>query len=180
MKRKLIFLLVAALLLTPWPVAYTYDNAIAVEGKVVRVEAAEPSATPTWNVFQNAIGGVNAPGDLFYIDVTDDPSDLLVTLYLTNTHELINSYRYMILKAGVYIQSSTDVWQEASGINGELIHDTYITLSSGQVSFTLPGYAKYKVTIDNGCFYCFGGSSDENNFSPKFYLDVVPHAPKAY
>jgi len=180
MKRKLLFFLLATLMLIPWPVAYAYDNALAVEGKIIQVEAAEPSERPTWNTFKNAIGGVNTPGDLFYIDATDDSTDLLVNLHLTNTHELIGHYRYMILNVGVYIQSSGEGWEKALSTDGKVIDDTYITLSNGQVSFRLPGYTKYKVTIDNGCFYCFGGSSDKGSASPQFYLDVVPMAPQTY
>ena len=176
MKKKLIFFLLAALLLAPWPVAYAYDSTLAVGAKEIQVEAAEPSAQPTWNVFQKAIGGVSTPGDLFYIDASNDPNDMSVSLHFTNTHELTGSYRYMILEVGIYRQDSTSQWQKASGTDGELINDTFITLSNGQVSFRLPGYAKYKVTIDNGCFYCHGGGPDGSSLSPQFYLDVVQQA----
>ena len=160
--------LLAILLLTPWPVAYAYDNAMASPGPI-QITAAEPSAAPSCRVFGKAIGGVS-PGDLFYIDATKNSTDIQVTLHLTNTDELINYYRYLILKVGVYVQTGVNQWEKATTGNGELTPDTYITMRNGNVSFTLPGCAKYKVTIDRGCFYCFSTNTDEGSMSPTFYL----------
>ena len=171
MRKKLILVLLAILLLGPWPVAYAYDNGMAGD-LPIRVEAAEFSAAPGWKIFGGAIGGVTSPGDLFYIDTTDYSSDILVTLYLTNTAELIHYYRYQILDVGVYVQTGAEQWEKATGTDGELIPDTYITMRNANVSFALPAYARYKVTIDSGSFYCISGSPDGSNFSPKFYLTV--------
>ena len=91
MKKKLIFPLLAILLLTPWPVAYAYDNTISGESPV-RIEAVEPAAAPHWRAFGHAIGSVN-PGDLFYVDAADVATDTPVTLHIANTDELINTYR---------------------------------------------------------------------------------------
>ena len=170
MKKKLILLLLATLLLTPWPVAYAYDNTMA-EQAAIQVEAAESSAAPHWNAFGKAIGGVT-PGDLFYIDTDNNTTDMLITLHITNTDELIHYYRYLTLNVGVYVQTGTDQWEKATTGNGELLPDTYITILNGRVSFTLPGYAKYKITIDKGCFYCYGTGTDESAISPTFYLTV--------
>jgi len=164
MNKKLlrrIFPLIALALLAPWPIAYAHDVSDGVVGEeTVRIEVAEVSAQPTWTVFGKAIGGVT-PGDLFYIDATDNPADIVVTLYLTNTQELISYYRYLILKVGVYAED-----------NGEVIPDTFITMRNGQVSFTLQGYANYKVTIDSGSFYCFSVNGNGGSFSPQFFLEV--------
>ena len=170
MKRKLIFLLLATLLLTPWPVAYAHDNAMAGQSQI-QIEAAETEAAPHWQAFGQAIGGVTA-GDLFYIDTGDINADVLVTLHMTNTDELIHCYRYLILNVGVYAQTGTDQWEKVTMGNGEPLPDTYITMLNGQVSFTLPGYAKYKITIDKGCFYCYGTGNDNSAVSPAFYLTV--------
>jgi len=168
--KKFIFLL-AVFLLAPWPVAYAYDNAMAEE-EPVQVEAAESSAAPSWSVFGGAIGGVTNPGDLFYIDMTNSAADALVTLHLTNTEELIHYYRYLILRVGVYVETGIDQWEPSTAANGEMIPDTYVTMRNGRVSFTLPGYARHKVTIDSGSFYCFRNSPDGGSSSPKFYLTV--------
>ena len=169
MRKKFIFPLLAILLLTPWPVAYAYDNTVAGQ-EPIQIDAAEPTAAPNWSVVGHTIGGVSTPGDLFYIDTTNNNADILVTLHITNTEELVHYYRYLFLKVGVYVQTGTDQWEKLAIGNGELIPDIYITMRKGWVSFTLPGYAKYKITIDSGCFYCSTTVTDESSISPKFYL----------
>ena len=163
---KRFFPIIVLLLLAPWPVAYahTYDDDMAGQD-AVQIEVAEASAKPTWTVFGGAIGGVSTPGDLFYIDATDNPADIQVTLYITNANELIGCYRNLILEVGVYAESDTGEWEKAST-------DTFITMRNGQVSFTLPGYAEYKVTIDGGSFYCTTANSNSSSLSPHFYLEV--------
>ena len=168
MKRKLFFILLATLLLTPWPVAYAYSDTLAGQDPV-QVVAAEPAATPHWTAFGKTIGGVT-PGDLFYIDTNNSTVDMHVALYITNIDELIHYYRYLTLNIGVYTQTGTDQWEKATMGNGELLPDTYITMLNGQVSFMLPGYARYKITIDDGCYYCYGAGADKSTASPKFYL----------
>jgi len=170
MKRKLIFLFLATLLLTPWPVAYAYDNGMAGQSPS-QIETAAPEASPKLNAFGNATGSVT-PGDLFYIDNGSITADTPVSLHITNTDELVHSYRYMTLKVGIYVQTGTDQWEKATTGNGELLPDTYITMLNGRVSFTLPGYAKYKITIDKGCFYCYGTGNGESAALPTFYLSV--------
>jgi len=169
---KRFFPLLATLLLLPWPVAYAYDADGALSGQdAVQIEVAEVSAQPTWTAFGKAIGGVT-PGDLFYIDATDNPADIQVNVYITNAQELISCYRNLILKVGVYAEDDSGEWEKAAMGNGELIPDTFITMRNGQVSFTLPGYANYKVTIDSGSFYCTRTKADGGSLSPQFYLTV--------
>jgi len=162
---KRFFPLIVLLLLAPWPVAYAHDISDGVIGEeTVRLEVAEASAQPNWSAFGKAIGGVT-PGDLFYIDATDNPADIVVTLYITNAPELIACYRNLILEVGVYAESDTGEWEKAST-------ETFITMRNGQVRFTLPGLAEYKVTIDGGSFYCTTANSDSGSLSPQFYLEV--------
>jgi len=169
---KRFFPLFALLLLAPWPVAYahTFDGDMAGQD-AVRIEVAEASAVPSMTASGKAIGGVT-PGDLFYIDATDNPADIQVTLYITNTQELSHSYRYLILKVGIYVEDDAGEWEKASMDNGELIPDTFITMSNGRVSFTLAGLAEYKATIDSGSFNCFAANANGGSFSPEFYLEV--------
>jgi len=169
---KLIFPLVAALLLAPWPVAYaySYEGELAGQGPI-QVEAAEPSATPSAVAFGRAIGGVT-PGELFYIDATDSATDFTVTLYITNAEELSHCYRYFIQEVGVYVESDTGKWVRVSGYDSEPTLETFITLRNGYVSFSLYGYARYKITIDGGSFYCLTAAADGGTLSPKFYLTV--------
>ena len=168
MKKKLIFAMIAILLLTPWPVAYAYEND-AFSQEAVSINAAAASAAPNYTVYGRAIGGVNA-GDLFYIDTTNSPADISLTLFITNADELVHYYRYMTMKVGVYVQTGVDQWQEAAMGNGEPIPDTYITMQNGNVNFTLPGYNQYKITIDRGCFYSLSAAGGEGSLAPQFYI----------
>jgi hypothetical protein len=169
---KRIFPFIALLLLIPWPVTYGYEASRASAAQeLIQITAAETSVQPTWTAFGKAVGGVTA-GDLFYIDATDDPADINVTLYLTNTSELVHNYRYLILKVGLYSKVADGDWQKATGSDSKPLTDTFITMRNGQVSFTMPGYAKYKVTIEEGSFYCYGAKANEGNLSPNFYLEI--------
>ena len=175
MTKKLfrrIFPLIAFLLLVPWPIAYAYSysgDTVTQDG--IQVSAAEVSAAPTWTAVEKTIGGVT-PGDLFFIDATDSGADIQAILHFTNASELVNSYRYLILKVGLYVDNGSGEWEPAYGIDGELAPDTFITLRTGYADFTLPGYAKYKVTIDSGSFYCTDADIDGGSTSPQFYLGV--------
>jgi len=170
---KKIFPLLAVLLLAPWPVAFAHDVSDGVIGQeTARIEVAEASAAPTWTAFRRALGGVTTPGDLFYIDATSNTVDIEVTLYLTNTQELSHCYRYLILKVGAYAESNAGQWEKASMGDSEPIPDTFITLRDARVSFTLPGYAKYKITLDSGSFYCTNTNGGRDSLSPQFYLTV--------
>ncbi len=167
---KRLFPFFALLLLLPWPVAYAFDvNDATAAQDTVRIEVPEESLKPAWTAFGRAIGGVTTPGDLFYIDATGNTADIMVTLHLTNARELIKSYRYMALNVGVYVERDGE-WEVAAGSDGELIADSFITMRNGQVTFLLPGYASYKLTIDDGVFYCTNAGTD--GLSPDFYLEV--------
>jgi len=169
---KLIFPLVAALLLAPWPVAYaySYEDELVRPG-TIQIETAEPSAAPSAVAFGRAVSGVT-PGDLFYIDATDSATDFTVTLYITNAEELSHCYRYLILEVGGYVEGEAGEWVRVSGYDGGPAPETFITLRNGSVSFSLYGYARYKITIDGGSFYCLTAAADGGTLSPKFYLTV--------
>ena len=167
---KKIFPLLAILLLVPWPIAYAHDNEAAAQG-TAQIQVAESPAAPSATAFGRGIGGVT-PGDLFYIDSTGSTADIMVSLHLTNTQQLIHCYRYMTLEVGVYVQTDANKWEKATLWDGDPIPDTYITMRNGQVSFKLRGYEKYKVAIDTGCFYCITTNTERGSISPQFYLTV--------
>ena len=169
---KKIFPLLTVLLLAPWPVAYAHDynNGTIGQDNAIRIEVAGPSVTPTWTAFPRTIGGVTTPGDLFYLDASQNAADITVNLYITNTHKLSHCYRYLILKVGVYSESKASVWEKAYQANGEPITDVFITLSDARVGLRLSGYTKYKITIDNGSFYCTTTNSGSGSLEPQFYL----------
>jgi hypothetical protein len=164
MKRKLVFALLAFLLLTPWPVAYAYDSSpnCYVAPDIV---AAPQEATPRLDGYGNAVGGVT-PGDLFYVDNSGIGADMRMTLYITNTDELAGDYRYMNLNLGIYEETAPEMWEKL----GQDDNETFITMHNGMTSFVLKGQGNYKITIDRGCYYRFGSSPGEGIASPQFYL----------
>ncbi len=171
---KRFFPLFALVLLAPWPVAYAFDDSANSQDTVgqdeIRIEIAEDSAKPDLTVFGKAIGSVNS-GELFHIDASSNSADIVTTLYLSNSQELINHYSYLILKVGVYVQNDGE-WEKASGSDGNLIPDTFLSMRNGQVSFILPGYANYMIGIDSGAFYCTNANDDGSGLSPQFFLEV--------
>ncbi len=171
---KRIFPLFALLILAPWPVAYahTLTNDTA-EQEVIQVEAADTLEAPDFgDVVGKTIGGVTKPGALFYVDATENTHDIQANLYITNTNELSHCYRHLILKVGIYVENGAGEWEKATLVNGEAIPDTFITLQNAQVGFTLPGLAKYKLTIDSGSYYCINAVDDGGDVSPQLFLTV--------
>jgi hypothetical protein len=163
MKKKLLLPLLAALLMAPWPIAYAYDSANAANLPVT-ISPANVSAAPQLQAFGHAIGSVSQ-GDLFRVDTTAIAADALFSLFLTNTEDLVKCYRYMNLNIGVYVQTEPGQWQKITSSG-----DIYLTLQGGFVSFNLTGDAVYKITIDNGCFYCYGANPEGNIAVPTFNL----------
>jgi hypothetical protein len=163
MKRKLFFILAAALLFVPWTVAYAYHAAAATAP--VEVTPAAPAVLPKLNAYGHAIGGVT-PGDLFLVDSSGSPDDTAFTLSITNTNELIGDYRYLNLSIGTYFANASGGWEKYFGGEGAIC----LTLQNGAVTFTLAGGARYKITIDKGCFYCYGAGKDGSLAMPDFYL----------
>ena len=171
---KRLFPIFALLILAPWPVAYAYTYTDDTAGQeTIRIEVADPSVAPDFgNVLGRTIGGVTTPGDLFYIDAIENAADIQATLHITNAQQLSRCYRYLILNVGLYVENDAGEWEKASMGNGKPIPDTFITMRNGQVSFTLPGLAKYKVTIDSGSYYCINAVAEGGNVSPQLYLTV--------
>jgi len=159
----------AALLLTPWPVAYAYDSDSATVERVA-IEAAEASVAPEMSVFRGAVGSVS-PGDLFYIYASGSNADAMVNLYLTNADKLIQHYRYLILEVGVYVENDNNKWTKLPGENG-VVSDTYLTLRNGQVSFVINSRARHRITIEGGSFYSSVKNTAGVSVSPRFYVTV--------
>lgn len=219
-------------------------------GGIANVTAAT-SGQPSWSPIAGAAGSITA-GNLYSIDTTGSnpyTGSILVTLYLRNPDELVESYTYLTSQVNVKVLSSSitneavgtgngsatvfyldnapvapttlvvkvagvtktettdytvdyklgkvtfvaapanaaavtaDYWyydaasgtdyKQATTANGKDIDDTYLTLSNGSVSFILAGDSggvKYRVTIDDGTFYC---TSTGGTLSPAYYLTVV-------
>jgi len=172
--KVLRFTLVLAVLLFLGPrlTSLAYGESADSSGQAgIQVEAAAPPATPEMTIYGHTIGGVK-PGDLFYIDATGSSGDISVSLYITNTEVLISYLRYLNLKVAVYYEDENGQWSKTPPGDGHLTADTYLTLCNSPANITLPGYTRYKIAIDSGCYYCTNAVSGGEDISPQFYLTV--------
>ncbi len=161
------------LFLGPWLASLAHGDSIGGSGQAdIQVEAARPPATPKATISGKAIGGVT-PGDLFYIDATGSSRDIYISLYITNAHELIHYLRYLTLKVAIYVEDEDGQWRKTP-LRDSISLDTYITLRNSPVNLTLPGYTRYKIAIESGCYYCMSANKDGDNISPQFYLEIEP------
>ena len=169
MKKKLLFPLIAAFLLVPWPIAYAFDSANA-SNATVTITPADASVAPHIQAFGLAIGSVE-PGELFTVDTSGAGVDKQFSLCITNTDEMVACYRYMTLNIGIYVRTNDGNWNKVTTAGGA-VPDIYLTIQDGIVSFTLPADAFYKITIDKGCFYCYGNDKNGYIAAPDFNLTV--------
>lgn len=163
------------LLLVPWLASLAYGESDGgTEQPVITVEAADSFRAPRLKLYGKAIGSIT-PGDLFDIDATNSPRDLAAGLYITNADKLIPHLRYLILEVSIYIEEEDGRWLKTPiADGGGAARDTFITLRNSPVNFTLPGNARYRITIDSGSFYCLTASGPGDNLSLGFHLEVNP------
>ncbi len=166
-KRAIFFAIIAALLLVPWGVASAYGRANAAEASS-SIEPANQALVPSMHIFGNARGTISA-GELFNIDNSGAVNDATFTLILTNLDELAKSYRYLSLKIELYVQTDNVTWNKLSDLNGETAQ-LYITMQTGELTFTLPGNAKYKVTVASGSYHSFSIAPGQKAAIPQFSL----------
>jgi hypothetical protein len=74
----------------------------------------------------------------------------------------------MTLNIGIYFWTDTGAWVKAPAYENS--QGIYLTMQNGSVSFALSGSAKYKITIEKGCFYCYGTGGKRTVALPEFYL----------
>lgn len=156
-------------------IAYGHtSNGATLDGTVesdIQVEAAPLTAAPSAIFYGNAIGSIN-PGDLFYIESANVTQDIVATLYLTNVDTLIHKFKYMNLKVGVYYEVAEGQWERALNRDGSIFPDILLTMKNGLVTLSLPGRARYKVTLDGGCYNSHPYYANSDNSAPQFYLEV--------
>jgi hypothetical protein len=167
MKKKLLFGLLLALLLVPWPVAYAYEGEPGATYPVT-VEPAGADLTPHLTVYRNAIGSIEG-GDLFYIDATDAAMDLSFILFLTNFDALAASYRNLNLEVGLYAETAPGEWTEVTDY-GPASRVLFLSTQTGSVEFTVSGYHRYKVAVNHGCYFAYPEPSETPIAIPEFYL----------
>lgn len=74
-----------------------------------------------------------------------------------------------------YYDSTQSTYETACLANGDTVPTSYLTLANGYVSFIVAGDsagAKYRVTVDDGTYYCVT-TSVSANLSPTYYLTMA-------
>jgi hypothetical protein len=147
------------------PVAYGQTNDTAATP--IQIEPANPNTAPTAQFYGGAICEVTA-GDLFYLNATDAPMDINATLTITNPEDLIHYFRYLIFNITVEVKDDNGNWIAMQ------LPDIYLTLKNGNVTFTLPGGANYKVAVAGGSANCLPYADGAGFALPNFYLEAEP------
>jgi hypothetical protein len=162
MKKAIFFAIVAAILLVPWAVAYGYDKVNAADISV-NIEPADQSAVPTIHVWGNYTGNISN-GDLFTIDTSGATTGTTFTLAISNVDALAGCYRCLSMNIGVYVQSGTEGWEKTAGT------EMLVSMENNALTFSLPGNAKYKVTVESGSYHSFHITNGKNVAIPQFSM----------
>lgn len=112
----------------------------------------------------------DGPGDLAVIDATQVPNAAIVDMYITNLSDVQQAYSSFVFHVNIYSSPCTSnacTWTQASNIVGA--SGTYITNTSGFLSFSLPAGKYYDITMDTGgSFYTV--STTAGSLSPSYYF----------
>jgi hypothetical protein len=166
---KIYLAILAILVITGTSFAYTYLTAtqqisVNVAGDIATVEA---SGSPSWSGIAGQQAGTLPETTLFKITpLASYTGNLLVTVYLTNTGELVNVYQHLNMKMEIVDNDGNKI--------GRI---EYLTLSNGKVSFVMTYGAgwnsPYYVKITGGSFNTLKGTAGPGeSFSPSFYCEV--------
>ena len=202
MKKKLLFLGVALLLIMGTTLTFAHSNLAAsvsitaasgdastvqsVGGtgsdgvpNTVQLEYSTGSSapftqvSPSWSPVKNQTGAIT-PGDVYYINATNYAGDIRVTVYLTNAGLLAKDYTYLNMMVNVWTGSSGS-WTQATPVGDTANATDYLTFDKGTVSFILQGGTHYCISIDGGAYYCVDTTVDgTHDLSPQYYINVVP------
>lgn len=139
-KRYLVAGLLTALAITGGVFAYGYATARVTLGVIakpdwVTVEVSPNATSITWDVFGRYIGTLPTDSDLF--DITTDPdwsAFFEVRVYLTNTGEMVNGYRYLNMKLELVDRDGAVADKQGLETTGD---DTYqvLNLRNAEVAF---------------------------------------------
>lgn len=167
------------------PVAIT-GNATAgwMHGTTIASPAVSSRPTaPGWGtVVTNVAGTIATSGDVAVIDATTTSSSyLLVTIYITNMHELSQTYNSYALPIRVYsgtgsaASSASVTWGATPVLDANQVDSgsTYLTNNSGYETFKLPtGTNKYyEITLDaGGSYFPYQATPSGVSNTPALYI----------
>ena len=124
-------------------------------------------APPTWNVFGSYRGTVTS-GDLFTI--TPDANftgDMVVVLTVTNVHDLVDTYRIMVLEIMIFDSAGTPV---------QVGTTEYLGLAKGEATIEIDQAgttAPFNVEITSGFYISHRGGWTSGKEDPTILCDVM-------
>jgi hypothetical protein len=127
---------------------------------------------PKWTPVVEEAGAVT-PGDIYYIDTSDYLGDVLVTVFFTNTDELIKDYSFLNLQVNVWTGTTGD-WAQSNRADSAEIGTVFLTLTGGYTTFILNGNSEYCISIDDGNYFCIDTDATGGSLSPDFFIEVQP------
>jgi len=127
---------------------------------------AAAGAPPTWNVWGSYRGKVTA-GDLFTLTpATAWTGDMSVLLTLTNAHDLVETYRILVLEIEIWDSNATPV---------QVGTTEYLTMGTGEASieFTQTADPPYDVRLTGGFYITHRGGWTTGQEDPSIFAQVL-------
>lgn len=136
------------------------------------------AVVPSWSPTAQSAGSVTTAGDLALIDGTIAANGVTVSLYVTNLAGLQQDYSSLALPVNVYQSPCTSgscTWTQASGVVAS--PPTYLTATSGFLTFNLPAGKYYDIAMDTGGSYYTTSTSTSGTatLSPDYYFTAQPY-----
>ncbi len=145
---------------------------------------------PSWSPTANSPGSVTTHGDIAVIDATQISSsaNVIVNLYITNLAALSKDYSSFTFPVNVYQATPTSnltavTWNAASSIVTQSPFASFLTDTTGVLSFALPGGKFYELTMEGpsdpgagGSFFCISTTASGGSLSPSFFITANPTA----
>ncbi|MEX2355563.1 MAG: hypothetical protein WD535_00880 [Thermaerobacterales bacterium] len=126
---------------------------------------------PSWTVIEGTADSIDTSerGDLYVVDLSAFPGDVVATLYLTNPADLAAAYSYLNMAITAYEKPDTTWSTEPVLGKDDGTFTTYLTLSNGFIALPLVGGKAYSIGIDAGSYYV---NDAANTLTPSFFIDV--------
>jgi len=148
--------------------------------------------TPSWAPTANSAGSVSQGGDIAIIDASQTTGPVVVNLYVTNLAALQQDYSSFAFPINVYEtvgasgSGGTSTWAASSSVVTQSPFSSYLTDTSGVISFSLPAGKYYDITMEGGdsasgvgggSFYCISTSTTGGAaLAPSFFITANPTA----
>jgi hypothetical protein len=147
---------------------------------------------PSWSPTASAAGNVTQAGDVAVIDATQATGNVIVSLYITNLAALSDDYSSFAFPIDVFKSAGSSnptvasTWtQDSSIVPTGTSFSSFLTDTSGVITFALPAGYYYDLTMDSatqsttgggGSYYCISTTASGGDLSPAFFVTANPTA----